>query len=68
MEENRELIKIMKSTGAKIIPRSSIYEINPYNEWIKWLSYEPSFEVNDLEKQKNILELFKKSNGIRIKR
>ena len=66
MDQNRDLIKVMKKSGAKIIPKSSIYEINPYYEWIKWLSYEPDFEINDLDKQKKMLELFKKygSNDI----
>lgn len=38
MSFDREMAKIMAGNGAKIIHGENIGNVDPYIEWIKWLS------------------------------
>lgn len=49
MNFDREMTKIMASNGAKIIHGENIGNVDPYIEWIKWLSYIPEFEKKRIE-------------------
>lgn len=49
MSFDREMAKIMAGNGAKIIHGENIGNVDPYIEWIKWLSYIPEFEKKRIE-------------------
>lgn len=49
MSFDREMVKIMAENGAKIIHGENIGNVDPYIEWIKWLSYIPEFEKKRIE-------------------
>ena len=51
MSFNRTMANIMAGSGVKIIHGEIIGNVNPYIEWIKWLSYVPKFQ------QSRIIEL-----------
>lgn len=50
MNFNKEMAYIMAGSGVKIIHGEVMGNINPYIEWIKWLSYIPEFQKERLEK------------------
>lgn len=49
MSFDREMAKIMAGNGAKIIYGENIGNVDPYIEWIKWLSYIPEYEKKRIE-------------------
>ena len=44
MSFNREMANIMAGSGAKVIHGEIMGNVDPYIEWIKWLSYVPTFQ------------------------
>ncbi len=44
MSFNRIMANIMAGSGTKIISGEIIGNVNPYIEWVKWLSYLPDFQ------------------------
>ena len=42
--------RIMASQGCKVISGEIMLDIDPYTEWIKWLSYIPDFQKEVIEK------------------
>ena len=49
MSFDREMVKIMAGNGTKIIHGGNIGNVDPYIEWIKWLSYIPEYEKKRIE-------------------
>ena len=49
MDLNKIMTNMLASSNAKIIPGEVIGNINPYIEWIKWLSYIPEFQRERLQ-------------------
>lgn len=49
MSFDREMAKIMAGNGTKIIHGGNIGNVDPYIEWIKWLSYIPEYEKKRIE-------------------
>lgn len=49
MSFDREMAKIMADNGTKIIHGGNIGNVDPYIEWIKWLSYIPEYEKKRIE-------------------
>lgn len=49
MSFDREMAKIMAGNGTKIIHGENIGNVDPYIEWIKWLSYIPEHEKKRIE-------------------
>ena len=45
----REMYRINKGKGARMICGDIFGNIDPYIEWIKWLSYEPDFILEKIE-------------------
>lgn len=50
MSFNREMANILVGSGAKIIYGEIIGNVDPYIEWIKWLSYVPKFQQTRVKK------------------
>ena len=51
MSINRAMTNIIADNGVKVIHGNVIGNVNPYIEWIKWLSYVPEFQrkrINEL--------------------
>lgn len=48
---NRMIANMMSEVGCKVVTGNVVGNISPDIEWIKWLNYEPAFEV---EKIKNL--------------
>lgn len=52
---NRMMAKMMADLGSKVITGNVFGNVSPDIEWIKWLNYEPEFEIdriNYLENEK----------------
>lgn len=49
MSFDREMVKMMAGNGTKIIHGGNIGNVDPYIEWIKWLSYIPEYENKRIE-------------------
>lgn len=49
MSFNREMANILAGSGAKIIYGEIIGNVDPYIEWIKWLSYVPEFQQSRIK-------------------
>ena len=52
-DSHRQMALMMAGTKAKAIYGNTLGTINPYLEWLKWLSYTPEFEKNRMEELKN---------------
>ena len=59
MKSNRIITKEIAANGVKVIHGKVVSNINPYIEWVKWLSYVPKFEQLRIQElnSKNIEEL-----------
>lgn len=59
MSINRSMAHLLISSGAKVVPKFCAGQIDPYIEWVKWLSYESSYEkqIMDLVSIKTVLEI-----------
>ena len=59
MSFNREMAKIIAGSGVKIIHGEVMGNIDPYMEWIKWLSYVPVFQKARIQElnSKTVAEL-----------
>ena len=49
MNFNREMANIMAGSGVKVIHGECIGNVDPYIEWIKWLSYIPEFQKERIQ-------------------
>ena len=50
MSFNRMMTNMMAGSGVKIIHGEVIGNVDPYIEWIKWLSYVPEFQKARIQK------------------
>lgn len=59
MSFNRIMANMMAGNNAKIISGEIIGNIDPYIEWINWLSYVPEFQKARIQKlnSKTVAEL-----------
>lgn len=59
MNINKVIAKTVAGSNSKVIHGQCIGQINPYIEWIKWLSYESEYEkqICDLTDGKTCLEV-----------
>ena len=49
MNFNREMANIMAGSGVKAIHGECVGNVDPYIEWIKWLSYIPKFQKERMQ-------------------
>lgn len=49
MSFNRMMANVLASSGTKLIHGEVMGNINPYEEWIKWLSYIPEFQKTRIQ-------------------
>ena len=49
MRFNKIMANMMASSGVKIVCGEIIGNVNPYIEWIKWLSYVPKFQKKRIQ-------------------
>ncbi len=49
MNFNREMANIMAGSSVKVIHGECIGNVDPYIEWIKWLSYIPEFQKERIQ-------------------
>ena len=52
-DSHRQMALMMAGTKVKAIYGNTLGTINPYLEWLKWLSYTPEFEKNRMEELRN---------------
>ncbi len=49
MNFNREMAIVMAGSGVKVIHGEVMGNVDPYIEWIKWLSYVPKFQKTRIQ-------------------
>ena len=50
---NRMMAKMMADLGSKVITGNVFGNVSPDIEWIKWLNYEPEFEIDRINYLEN---------------
>ena len=60
MELSIDIIQMLKKSGTRVTPFYPRSSVDICEEWIKWLSYVPDFEIDGIDKQLKMSKLFEK--------